>query len=803
VQLAIPAQGTMVWIRHHRWLVEHVRCHGAVVQLDVRDRHGPMTFLSPFDRWSFDGERRRPVEVRVQSAAARLAQIRATTRRLTSVNAASRARIDLHPYQLEPALAMLHGRRRVLIADEVGLGKTIQAGLLLAELEKRQTTLRALIVCPVTLRPQWAAELSDRFGLSCRVADRDGLVSIGRTKSFGDSPWDTSGIWISSIDFLKQPHVAEALPVVPWDVLVIDEAHDMCGTTERHDTCQALACRARHVLTLTATPHSGNAQRFDRLLKLGQMGGDEVAVFRRTRVDLAIPVHRRVRWHGVRPSDCEARLLDTLESYERAVLREAGQSHHGAAILLLSVLRKRALSTRAAFARSLRRRHEWRAPAASTAPPWTQPDLALDEDDHMRPDEDEALMADLGMKSGDERVWLERLTTAAAYGPRHESKICRLCAFARRTGEPMVVFTEFRDSLEAVRQTLEREGPVAYLHGGQPPSERLHQLERFERHECRILIATDVAGQGLNLQGTARWIIMLELPWNPAKLEQRIGRVDRIGQRRTVHATLLTSRHRAESTLLAVLSRRTLEARRVLGPSTFAMMAVPSEWEVGRLLLDDVLPEAANEIVTPSASISLNTEFRRRARALARVIRCRRDLQRRWRCDVQGTRPFRCRTHGVSQVSQQRPGTPGVSQILVFRVPLLDGTGQMLEQHVLVLRGQLRTPTANGGEPGSSVESLAMARFEARRRRLSRLRRRADAALTAGRRAVDSHLLSLCRPGEVQSALFTRAEIDTFECGRRAADDLVRRLEAAVEHERRALDVSIGGPVLEAVFVPK
>jgi hypothetical protein len=132
---------------------------------------------------------------------------------------------------------------------------------------------------------------------------------------------------LGSIDFLKQAHVAEALPVIPWDVLVIDEAHDMCGTTERHDVCEALARRARHVLTLTATPHSGDAQRFSRLLTLGRMGDDEMrGVSTYTSRSRAFPFRGTSVGISFAPSEREARLLDALESYERAVLRAAGPS---------------------------------------------------------------------------------------------------------------------------------------------------------------------------------------------------------------------------------------------------------------------------------------------------------------------------------------------------------------------------------------------------------------------------------------------------------------------------------------------
>ena len=154
-----------------------------------------------------------------------------------------------------------------------------------------------------------------------------------------------------------------------------------------------------------------------------------------------------------------------------------------------------------------------------------------------------------------------------ATGMRVDTDLIRgpLDRLVGRAREPIVVFTEFRHSLQALQRRLEGRHALAVLHGGQTQAEATLELERFTCGRATVLLATDVAAQGLNLQMRSRWVIAFELPWNPMRLEQRAGRVDRIGQQRAARLTVLIARHQAETGLLANLARRTLTARRVLG----------------------------------------------------------------------------------------------------------------------------------------------------------------------------------------------------------------------------------------------
>ena len=180
------------------------------------------------------------------------------------------ARIELLPHQLEPALAIVRGLAcRVLIADDVGLGKTIQAGLIASELKERGIADRILILTPSGLREQWADELNHRFDLDAAVID---AVSIRRRSAMlqvGVNPWTTVAIAIASFDYVKRPEVEPALAACRWDLVIVDEAHGAGPGSDRLAAIQAICGRAPYVVLLTATPHSGSRPAFEALCEVG------------------------------------------------------------------------------------------------------------------------------------------------------------------------------------------------------------------------------------------------------------------------------------------------------------------------------------------------------------------------------------------------------------------------------------------------------------------------------------------------------------------------------------------------------
>jgi len=471
--------------------------------------------------------------------------------------AAGRSRIDLLPHQLEPAIALIRGHgSRVLLADDVGLGKTIQAGLAIAELRARGAVDRVLIVTPAGLREQWADELSQRFDITGDVVDFRAVAQRAAALPYGVNPWTTWPIAISSIDYIKRAEVLTAVAACSWDVIVVDEAHGLAAASDRHEAVAALSARAAYVILLTATPHNGDRRAFASLCGLGAHG-DRLLVFRRTRDAVRSSTARRVHRLFVKPSDQERQMHALLADFSRAVRAERGDGNRDV-WLALAVLHKRAYSSARALEQTVARRLAALEPEQETA---AQLELPLD-DQGEADAEDEAPRwwpaIDLHDRALERRL-LTNLAAAARAAANRETKLSALSRLLDRLDEPVIVFTEYRDTLVHVARNLER--PAAILHGGLTRQERAAALEAFAAGGRAILLATDAAGEGLNLQRTCRIVVNLELPWNPMRLEQRIGRVDRIGQRRTVHAFHLIAAGTGEHRLLATLRDRIARAR--------------------------------------------------------------------------------------------------------------------------------------------------------------------------------------------------------------------------------------------------
>jgi hypothetical protein len=277
-----------------------------------------------------------------------------------------------------------------------------------------------------------------------------------------------------------------------------------------------------------------------------------------------------------------------LTDFSRAVRAEHGDGNRDM-WLALAVLHKRAYSSARALEQTIARRLAALEPEQETA---AQLELPLD--DHGESDTDDEAPRWLPAISLHDRALERRLLTdlaaAAAAAAIRESKLSALSRLLVRLGEPAIVFTEYRDTLVHVAHNLER--PAVLLHGGLSRQDRAAALRVFAEGERTILLATDAAGEGLNLQRTCRIIVNLELPWNPMRLEQRIGRVDRIGQRRTVHAFHLIAAGTGEHRLLADLRDRIARAQteinapNPLGDSRVGWSDVDMDQRAARLAVD-------------------------------------------------------------------------------------------------------------------------------------------------------------------------------------------------------------------------
>lgn len=498
---------------------------------------------------------------------------------------AAAAAIEIWPYQLEPALAVIGGATRVLLADAVGLGKTIQAGLILSELRERGWVQHVLILCPAGLREGWARELRDRFAIGATVLDQPAIAERIAALPPGANPWLGHDVAIASIDFVKRADVLAALDGVPIDLLIADEAHHLAPGTDRAAAVSALAARAPWFVMASATPHSGDQHAYAHLLSLGSTGAPPI-VFRRSRKAVGLPSDRRAHVLAVQPDPVERQLHDTIDAYARELWRTHGTDSPWTRLLAITLAR-RAASSAAAILRTLERRLD--ALSGVEVSP-TQPPLPWDEEDQADLTESGAMLSAPGLADANaERRLLEQARQLAARCTEG-SKLRRLRRLVRSVDEPAIVFTEYRHTLMAVVAALGSFTATVSVHGGMTPKERVAAVDSFNRGDADILVATDAAGEGLNLHHRCRLVVDVELPWNPLRLEQRAGRVDRIGQRRPVHAIRLCHAGSIEMRVLDQLRARarlaeipfdTINERQiadaVLGHGSIAVASKPDE----------------------------------------------------------------------------------------------------------------------------------------------------------------------------------------------------------------------------------
>lgn len=556
------ATGAEVSARGERWIVRAVVPREDCTELhlssarELRDR----VLLWPFDRPVARTHVRHLRAVKLRHWWSDVASL-ITAARVDGLCArAAGARVL--PYQLMPALAASQGTSRLVLADEVGLGKTVQAGWIISDIVQRQPDPRVLIAVPAGLRRQWQSELDAHFAIDAIAADAPWLRRTFANLPADIDPWSLPGVYITSIDFLKRADVLRSLERQAWDALIVDEAHTAAAPTERYAALEPIASRSRVVVLVTATPFSGDAGAFASLVRLGTSGDDPFdrlraappLMFRRSREDVLQLSPRRHRFAAVRISSAECTLQRLLERYTKEVWNAAPND---GARLAMTVLRKRALSSAEAVARSLERRREL---LSGERPAPRQ--LTLFDDERVVEDEEPvAALSAPGLPDEQrEQRWLAQLAAAAHAAP--DSKRQYLTRLLRRLrGEAAIVFTEYRDTL---RQLSASFPGCLILHGGMTTAERAEVQARFNARGG-LLLATDAASEGLNLQQRCRVVVCYELPWNPARLEQRIGRVDRIGQSRPVHAITLVARDTAEDLVIARLARRLARVAATLG----------------------------------------------------------------------------------------------------------------------------------------------------------------------------------------------------------------------------------------------
>ncbi len=496
-------------------------------------------------------------------------------------------RVQLEPYQLVPVSRILKGSHRsLLIADDVGLGKTIEAGLCILELMARGVGQRVLLVVPPGLIDQWLEEMHRRFGLAFKsIADSAALDQAQTELAEGLSPWTFHDRIITSTEYLKRVGVYDAALRCPWDIIVVDEAHYLAEsgspanpyTTRRTRLGTELRKATRSLLLLTATPHNGYRHSFRSLLELVEptdaaLEGSEATVRGRVQRSMVRRLKRQITRaapDGARvpafvprapverldvhcASDAEREVFRLVAEYcGRTMEAAAGSDQRDLVSFAMQIVKKRMLSSRLALVRTIENRLDALSMATDEPEP-NRAELRELEADLPLPEEQaerialrvlrSAVSRDVRGRNGEKRRLREIQRALARLGDSPDPKMTRLLAHLRQTvfdepDEKAIVFTEYRDTLEALREALTVdpvfEQRVVELTGGLTARQRRDRIAAFAASECRVLLATDAASEGLNLQHHCRRLYHLELPWNPNRLEQRNGRIDRYGQRRT------------------------------------------------------------------------------------------------------------------------------------------------------------------------------------------------------------------------------------------------------------------------------
>jgi ERCC4-related helicase len=588
-----------------------------------------------------------------------------------------RAGIEVKAYQLEPLRKALRMPRvNLFIADDVGLGKTIEAGLVLREMLMRQRIKRVVISCPPSVVRQWKDEMESRFGLTFIVYDRDFVASKRRERGYGVNPWKTHTRFIISHSLLRDE--AYAAPLRDWlhdfsagSMLILDEAHNAApasGSRYAVDsqltrTVRDLAPRFEHKLFLSATPHNGHSNSFAALLEIldPQRFCRGVPVRSKKLLDAVMVRRLKQDLREINSSDFperkvepivikdlaedapELKLSELLQVYRNCReerLKDAAKSTQAAAMLVMTSLQKRLLSSIEAFARTLkvhrkgieRQAEQQKISRQSLSllveSPGADDDRAeLDETEVMNEEEaqmEKASQAGCEGISEQELALLEEMTRIAEQARRQlDSKMKWLEGWIRQNlcpdlGSPkakwlnrrVLIFTEYTDTKRYLEQQFgsiiansDRENErIDTFHGGMGEERREAIKQAFNsdpaQNPLRILIATDAAREGVNLQNYCADLFHFDVPWNPSRMEQRNGRIDRKLQRESqVRCYYFVLSQRVEDRVLDVLVKKTKKILVELGSLSPVVEKNVSQ------LLDSGIREAQEE----SLKVSINT----------------------------------------------------------------------------------------------------------------------------------------------------------------------------------------------------
>lgn len=538
--------------------------------------------------------------------------------------------IEPLPHQISAVYQEMLSRLplRYILADDPGAGKTIMTGLFLKELLVRGDLKRCMIVSPGNLAEQWQDELFRKFNLRFEILTNDRIESAVTGNVFTET-----NLCIVRLDKLSRNEIIqEKLRVTDWDLIVCDEAHKMSATiwggeikyTKRFQLGRLLSSITRHFLLLTATPHNGKEEdfqlfmslidqdRFEGVARSGNQAVDVSDVMRRlVKEDLlkfdGTPLFPERRAYTVNYdlSPSEAKLYTAVTDYVQAEFNRADNLNNerkNTVGFALTILQRRLASSPEAIYQSLKRRRErlenrlaeeriGKRSAEYTDPIYDDyddddlPSAELEDTEEKVVDQATAAqtiaeleaeittlkklerMANDVRQSGEDRKWDELSKLLQDEGNMFGTDGLR---------EKLIIFTEHRDTLryltDKIRSLLGKEEAVVTIHGGMLRDERRKIEELFKQDkEVRILIATDAAGEGINLQ-RAHLMVNYDLPWNPNRLEQRFGRIHRIGQTEVCHLWNLVSRETREGMVFQRLFEKLEQEREALKGKVFDVL---------------------------------------------------------------------------------------------------------------------------------------------------------------------------------------------------------------------------------------
>ena len=474
------------------------------------------------------------------------------------------------PYEHQLAAvktALNQMRGRAILADEVGLGKTIEAGIILAELHRRKLVRRVLVLVPPGLVAQWQEELRRKFCLDFVSHDAEAF------RGHGPEAWKRWERVVASFHTAKRPENARVIQEVPYDLVIVDEAHHLRNArTVLWQFVNGL--RKTYLLLLTATPVQNDLEELFNLVTLLQPGQlKTVKAFRRDHV---------ARGDRRQPKDPEA-------------LRR---------LLAGVMVRNRRATTAMALTRRVAR-------TVLVEP--TTPERALYADlsdfllDRYRRGKGitrmivQTLQLELGSSVRAAAPTLERLLTHAALEPEAQEALRGHLALVRGIhqegkgralldllsswGDKLLIFTRYRATQDHLVRLIEEAGEAcAVYHGGLSRQGKEEAVRAFQG-PCRILVSTEAGGEGRNLQ-FAHGLVNYDLPWNPMRIEQRVGRLSRVGQTREVHVFNLVARGTIEETLLAILDAKINMFELVIGEIDMILGELGTDQDFEEMVLD-------------------------------------------------------------------------------------------------------------------------------------------------------------------------------------------------------------------------